>query len=156
MRNMPRLIEMRRHKGQGEADFPAEIQRVFEGMERQGNPWGIGQDRRDEWAEDLKIPRWGDGGQYDYLFYVGCMGSYDDRQKKVSRALGRILRQAGISFAILGLPEVCNGDSARRMGNEYLFQTLAKTNVEAWKGLNVTAGITQCPPRFNTLKNDYP
>ncbi len=154
--NIPRLIEMRRHKVQVEADFPPEIQRVFEGMERQGNPWGIGQDRRDEWAEDLKIPRWGDGGQYDYLFYVGCMGSYDDRQKKVSRALVRILRQAGISFAILGQAEVCNGDSARRMGNEYLFQTLAKTNVEAWKVLNVKAVITQCPHCFNTLKNEYP
>src|SRR5260370_40979076 len=139
MRNMPRLIEMRRHKGQGEADFPAEIQRVFEGMERQGNPWGIGQDRRDEWAEDLKIPRWGDGGQYDYLFYVGCMGSYDDRQKKVSRALVRILRQAGISFAILGQAEGCNRDSARPVGNEYLFPTVAKRKVERWKVPHRTA-----------------
>jgi Fe-S oxidoreductase len=154
--NIPRLIEMRRYKVQVEADFPPEIQRVFEGMERQGNPWGLGQDRRDEWAADLQIPRWNDGGHYEYLFYVGCMGSYDDRQKKVSRALVKILREAGISFAILGQVEVCNGDSARRMGNEYLFQTLAKTNVESWNGQNVKAVITQCPHCFNTLKNEYP
>src|SRR5215831_14000250 len=154
--NIPRLIELRRYKVQVEADFPQEIQRVFEGMERQGNPWGLGQDRRDEWAADLQIPRWGEGGPYDYLFYVGCMGSYDDRQIKVSRALVKILRQAGISFAILGQAEMCNGDSARRMGNEYLFQTLAKANVEAWNGLQVKAVITQCPHCFNTLKNEYP
>ena len=154
--NIPRLIEMRRYKVQVEADFPPEIQRVFEGMERQGNPWGLGQDRRDEWAADLQIPRWGDGGSYEYLFFVGCMGSYDDRQKKVSRALVKILRRAGISFAILGQSEMCNGDSARRMGNEYLFQTLAKANVESWNGLNLKAVITQCPHCFNTLKNEYP
>jgi Fe-S oxidoreductase len=87
---------------------------------------------------------------------VGCAGSYDDRQKKVSRALAKILKEAGVSFAILGKDEVCNGESARRLGNEYLFQTLAKTNVEAWKGLNVKAVITQCPHCFNTLKNEYP
>ena len=154
--NIPRLIEMRRYKVQVEADFPPEIQRVFEGMERQGNPWGLGQDRRDEWAADLQIPRWGDGGSYEYLFFVGCMGSYDDRQKKVSRALVKILRRAGISFAILGQSEMCNGDSARRMGNEYLFQTLAKANVESWSGLNLKAVITQCPHCFNTLRNEYP
>lgn len=154
--NIPRLIDMRRHKVQVEADFPPEIQRVFEGMERQGNPWGIGQDRRDEWAADLAIPRWGEGGPYEYLFFVGCAGSYDDRQKKVSRALVKILREAGISFAILGKEEMCNGESARRMGNEYLFQTLAKANVESWNAHHVKAVITQCPHCFNTLKNEYP
>jgi Fe-S oxidoreductase len=155
--NIPRLIDMRRYKVQVEADFPPEIQRVFEGMERQGNPWGLGQDRRDEWAEDLHLPHWGDGGgTYEYLFFVGCAGSYDDRQKKVSRALVKILREAGISFATLGKSEMCNGESARRMGNEYLYQTLAKANIEGWNGLGVKAVITQCPHCFNTLKNEYP
>jgi len=153
--NIPRLIDMRRYKVQVEADFPSEIQRVFEGMERQGNPWGLGQDRRDEWAEDLHLPQWGDGGTYEYLFFVGCAGSYDDRQRKVSRALVKILREAGVSFATLGKAEMCNGESARRMGNEYLYQTLAKGNVEAWNGLGVKAVITQCPHCFNTLKNEY-
>jgi Fe-S oxidoreductase len=154
--NIPRLIDMRRYKVQVEADFPPEIQRVFEGIERQGNPWGIGQDRRDEWAEDLALPRWSDGGNFEYLFFVGCAGSYDERQKKVSRALVKILREAGVTFATLAKDEVCNGETARRMGNEYLYQTMAKTNVETWNGLNVKAVITQCPHCFNTIKNEYP
>jgi Fe-S oxidoreductase len=154
--NVPRLIDMRRYQVQVEAQFPTEIQRVFEGIERQGNPWGLAQERRDEWAEDLKLPVWGDGGTYEYLFFVGCAGSYDDRQKKVSRAMVKILREAKISFATLAKGETCNGDPARRMGNEYLFQTLAKNNVETWNGMGVKAVITQCPHCFNTLKNEYP
>ncbi|MFZ5469712.1 MAG: (Fe-S)-binding protein [Myxococcota bacterium] len=154
--NVPRLIEMRRYKVQVEADFPPEIQRVFEGMERQGNPWGIGQDKRADWEEDLQVPKWSDGGKYEYLFFVGCAGSYDDRQKKVSRSMIRILKDAGVSFATLGKEEMCNGDSARRLGNEYLYQTLAKQNVESWNALGVKAVITQCPHCFNTLKNEYP
>ncbi|WNG30993.1 (Fe-S)-binding protein [Cystobacter fuscus] len=155
--NVPRLIDMRRYQVQVKAEFPPEIQRVFEGMERQGNPWGLGQDRRDEWAEDLALPTWGDGGgPYEYLFFVGCAGSYDDKQKKVSRALVKILREAGVSFATLSKQEMCNGDSARRMGNEYLYQTLAKTNVETWNAMGVKAVITQCPHCFNTIKNEYP
>jgi Fe-S oxidoreductase len=154
--NVPRLIEMRRYKVQVEADFPQELQRVFEGVERQGNPWGIGQDKRDEWAGELPIPQWGDGGEYEYLFFVGCAGSYDDRQKKVSRAMVKILHEAGVSFATLGKQEMCNGDPVRRAGNEYLYQTLAKANVEAWNGMGVKAIITQCPHCFNTIKNEYP
>lgn len=155
--NVPRLIDMRRYQVQVKAEFPPEIQRVFEGIERQGNPWGIGQDRRDEWAEDLALPTWGDGGgPYEYLFFVGCAGSYDDKQKKVSRALVKILREAGVSFATLSKQEMCNGDPARRMGNEYLYQTLARSNVEGWNALGVKAVITQCPHCFNTIKNEYP
>ncbi len=154
--NIPRLIDMRRYKVQVEADFPPEVQRVFEGMERQGNPWGVAQESRDAWAADLQLPVWGAGGPYEYLFFVGCAGSYDDRQKKVSRAMVRILREAGVSFATLGKAELCNGDSARRLGNEYLYQTLAKGNVEAWNAAGVKAVITQCPHCFNTLKNEYP
>jgi Fe-S oxidoreductase len=154
--NVPRLIDMRRFKVQVEADFPPEAQRVFEGMERQGNPWGVAQESRDAWAEDLRLPQWGDGGAYEYLFFVGCAGSYDDRQKKVSRAVVKILREAGVSFATLGKAETCNGDSARRLGNEYLYQTLAKGNVESWNAAGVRAVITQCPHCFNTLKNEYP
>ncbi|WP_163867649.1 (Fe-S)-binding protein [Myxococcus eversor] len=155
--NVPRLIDMRRYQVQVKADFPPEIQRVFEGMERQGNPWGLGQDRRDEWAEDLALPTWGDdGGPYEYLFFVGCAGSYDDKQKKVSRSLVKIMREGGVSFATLSKQEMCNGDSARRMGNEYLYQTMAKTNVESWNSMGVKAVITQCPHCFNTIKNEYP
>ena len=155
--NIPRLIDMRRYKVQVEADFPPETQRVLEGMERQGNPWGIGQDRRSEWAADLDLPHFNDGnGPYEFLFFVGCAGSYDDRMKKVSRAMVKILREAGVKFATLGTDETCNGDSARRIGNEYLYQTLAKTNVELFNSLGVKAVITQCPHCFNTIQNEYP
>jgi len=154
--NVPRLIDMRRYKVQVEADFPPELQRVFEGMERQGNPWGIGQDKRDEWEGDVPLPKWGDGGTYEYLFYVGCAGSYDDRMKKVSRAVAKVLTEAGVTFATLGKEETCTGDSARRGGNEYLYQTLAKMNVEAWNAKGIKTIVTQCPHCFNTIKNEYP
>lgn len=154
--NVPRLIDMRRYKVQVEADFPSELQRVFEGMERQGNPWGIGQDKRDEWEGDVALPKWGDGGEYEYLFYVGCAGSYDDRMKKVSKAVAKVLTEAGVKFATLGKEETCTGDSARRGGNEYLYQTLAKTNVETWNAKGIKAIVTQCPHCFNTIKNEYP
>ena len=154
--NVPRLIDMRRYKVQVEADFPPEIQRVFEGMERQGNPWGLGQEKRTEWEGDLTIPRFGDGGVYEYLFFVGCAGAYDQRMQKVTRALAKILLEGGVKFATLGNEETCTGDSARRAGNEYLFQTMAKANVEKWNAAGVKAIITQCPHCFNTIKNEYP
>jgi Fe-S oxidoreductase len=141
---------------QVDADFPPELQRVFEGIERQGNPWGLGQDRRDEWEGDQPLPKWGDGGEYEYLFYVGCAGSYDERMKKVSRAVARVLTEAGVKFATLGKEETCNGEVARRGGNEYLYQTVAKMNVEAWNARGVKAIVTQCPHCFNTIKNEYP
>jgi Fe-S oxidoreductase len=154
--NVPRLIDMRRYLVQVEANFPPELQRVFEGMERQSNPWGIGQDKRDEWEGEEKLPKWGDGGTYEYLFYVGCAGSYDDRMKKVSKAMAKVLTQAGVKFATLGKEESCTGDSARRAGNEYLYQTLAKANVESMNAKGIKAVITQCPHCFNTIKNEYP
>ncbi len=154
--NVPRLIDMRRYKVQVEADFPQELQRVFEGMERQGNPWGLGQDKRADWEGETPLPKWGDGGAYEYLFYVGCAGSYDDRMKKVSKAVAKVLTEAGVKFATLGQEEMCTGDSARRGGNEYLYQTLAKMNVEAWNGKGIKAIVTQCPHCFNTIKNENP
>ncbi len=154
--NVPRLIDMRRYKVQVEADFPVELQRVFEGVERQGNPWGLGQDKRDEWEGELPLPKWGDGGEYEYLFYVGCAGSYDERMKKVSRAVAKILTEAGVKFATLGKEETCNGELARRGGNEYLYQTMAKMNVESWNSKGIKAIVTQCPHCFNTIKNEYP
>lgn len=153
--NVPRLIDMRRYKVQVEADFPPELQRVFEGMERQGNPWGIGQHKRDEWEGETPLPKWGDGGTYEYLFYVGCAGSYDERMKKVSKAVAKILTEGGIKFATLGKEETCNGEVARRAGNEYLYQTMAKANVESWNSKGVKAIVTQCPHCFNTIKNEY-
>jgi Fe-S oxidoreductase len=154
--NIPRLVDMRRFQVQVEAQFPPELQRVFEGMERQGNPWGLGQEQRDEWEGALALPKWEEGSDYEYLFYVGCAGSYDERMKKVSRAMATLLQRAGLRFATLGKKEMCNGDPARRAGNEYLFQTLARANVETLNALGVKAIITQCPHCYNTLKNEYP
>jgi len=154
--NIPRLMDMRRFQVQVEAQFPAELQRVFEGMERQGNPWGLGQEAREEWEGELALPKWEEGSHYEYLFYVGCAGSYDERMKKVSRAMAVLLQRAGLSFATLGKQEMCNGDPARRAGNEYLFQTLAQANVETFNNLGIKAIVTQCPHCYNTLKNEYP
>jgi Fe-S oxidoreductase len=157
--NVPRLIDMRRYLVLTEANFPPEAQGAFEGMERQGNPWGMGSNKRDEWCADLGIPRAADvvarGEPLELLWFVGCAGSFDERQIKVSRAIVKILRAAGVKFAILGKEETCTGDSARRLGNEYLFQMLAQKNVETFAKYGVKKVLTQCPHCFNTIRNEY-
>jgi Fe-S oxidoreductase len=129
---------------------------VFKNLETQGNPWGIGSNRRTEWCEDLAIPRASEGGDFEYLFFVGCAGAFDDRQKKVSRAVVRILREAGVKFAILGEEETCNGEAARRLGNEYLFQQQATANVERLNAYGVKRILVQCPHCLNTIRNEFP
>ena len=153
--NVPRLIDMRRHDVLVESAFPEEAARVFKGIETQGNPWGIGSNRRADWCSDLAIPRPGDG-PFEWLFFVGCAGAFDDRQKKVSRAIVRILREAKVSFAILGEEETCTGDAARRLGNEYLFQLQAQSLVETLNGHGVAKILVQCPHCLNTLANELP
>ena len=152
---VPRLVDLRRHQVLVESAFPEEAARVFKNIETQGNPWGIGSNRRAEWCDDLAVPRASEG-DFEWLFFVGCAGAFDDRQKKVSRAIVKILRAAGVKFAILGEEETCNGDSARRLGNEYLFQTQASANVELMKGYGVKKVIAQCPHCLNTIKNEFP
>jgi Fe-S oxidoreductase/nitrate reductase gamma subunit len=154
--NVPRLVDMRRHQVLVESSFPDEAARVFKGIETQGNPWGIGSNKRTEWCEDLDVPRASAGAPFEWLFFVGCAGAFDDRQKKVSRAIVRILREAGVSFAILGEEETCNGEAARRLGNEYLFQLQAQANVETLNGRGVKKILVQCPHCLNTLKNELP
>ncbi len=157
---LPRIIDMRRNLVLMESRFPDAAARVFKGMETQGNPWGMGSNRRAEWCADLDVPTAASmkeaAQSYEYLFFVGCAGSFDDRQKKVSRALIQILKEAKVSFCILGEEETCTGDSARRLGNEYLFQALATQNVETLNGYGVRKIITQCPHCFNTLGKEYP
>ncbi len=154
--NVPRLIDMRRHQVLVESSFPDEASRVFKGIETQGNPWGIGSNRRAEWCADLDVPRASSGEPFEWLFFVGCAGAFDDRQKKVSRAIVRILREAKVSFAILGEEETCTGDAARRLGNEYLFQMQAQANVETLNGHGVKKILVQCPHCLNTLANELP
>jgi len=158
--HLPRIVDMRRNLVLMESRFPEEAARVFKGMEGQGNPWGMGSNRRAEWCADLDVPIAADlaraARSFEWLFFVGCAGSFDERQKKVSRALVKILKAANVDFCILGEEETCTGDSARRLGNEYLFQTLARQNAGTFKKYGVRKIITQCPHCFNTLANEYP
>ncbi len=112
-------------------------------------------DQRADWAEGLDLDVV-NGSAPEYVYWVGCAGSFDDRAKKISRAVAELLQRAGVSFAILGPREMCTGDPARRMGNEFLFQTLADQNVETMNGVGVTKVIANCPHCFNTLRNEYP
>ena len=151
-----KLVGMRRFLTLEESDFPAEAQLAFKGMERQGNPWNLAQADRGKWAEGLEVPTLAENPEAEYLFWVGCAGSYDAAGQKVSQSLVKLLKAADISFAILGTEESCTCESARRLGNEYLFQTATETNVELLKGYGVKKVITNCPHCLNTLKNEYP
>ena len=151
-----KIVDMRRHLVQEETRFPGELNRTFRGMETSSNPWGIGPEQRDAWAKDLDIHRLGEHGAAEYLYYVGCAGSFDERSKKTTRAFVKILKKANVSFAILGKEELCNGDTARRLGNEYLFQTMAASLIEVLDRYGVKKILTNCPHCFNTLKNEYP
>jgi Fe-S oxidoreductase len=152
-----KIAEMRRYLVLDRAEFPKEVQTAFRGMETNGNPWGMAAAARADWAKDLPVTTMAEaqGKQIDVLFWVGCAGSYEDRARKISRALVEILQSAGVSFAILGTEETCTGDSARRLGNEYLFQTLAQQNVEILNGYGVRKIVTNCPHCMNCLKNEY-
>ena len=129
-------------------------------MENQGNPWGMNQGERGDWADELEgvddRRRPASRSTHEYLYWVGCAGSFDDKNKKVTQAMAKLLQRAGIDFAILGPREMCTGDPARRSGNEYIFQMLAMQNIETLNGMGVKKIITQCPHCFNTLKNEYP
>jgi len=154
--HVPKVIDMRRYKVLTEADFAPELQLTCRNMENNSNPWGVGSHLRAEWAKDLGIQTLAENPDVEYLFYVGCSGSFDDRGKKISIAFAKILQEAGISFGILGNEEGCCGDSAMRAGNEYLFQALAQANIDVMNGYGVKKIITICPHGYNALKKDYP
>ncbi|MDD5541759.1 MAG: (Fe-S)-binding protein [Acidobacteriia bacterium] len=151
-----KIVDMRRHLVQDEARFPAELVKTFNGMETHSNPWGIGAHRRVEWAQGLEVPLIADHPDAEYLYFVGCAGSFDDRNKKTTAAFVRILKRAGVDFAILGTEEPCNGETARRLGNEYLFQNMARHAIEVLGQHHVKKIIVNCPHCFNTFKNEYP
>jgi Fe-S oxidoreductase len=155
VQNVPRLVDLRRHEVLAEAAMPEEAARVFRNLETQGNPWGIGSNKRADWCADLDVPRAADG-PFEWLFFVGCAGAFDERQKKVSRAIVSILRAAEVSFAILGEEETCTGDAARRLGNEYLFQQQAAANVETLNRHGVKKVLVQCPHCLNAVANELP
>jgi len=153
-----KILDMRRYLSLMESNFPAELGNAYRAMENQGNPWGMNQGERADWAQglDVQVVDPGEPLTAEYLYWVGCAGSFDDKNKKVTQAMAKLLRRAGIEVAILGPSEMCTGDSARRSGNEYLFQMLAMPNIEMLDGMGVKKIITQCPHCFNTLKNEYP
>lgn len=155
---LDKILDMRRYLTLMESDFPTELGIAYRGMENSGNPWGLSQSERGDWAKDLDVPILdpNDPFKHEYLYWVGCAGSFDDKNRKVSQALAKLLKRAGVDFAILGPSEMCTGDPARRSGNEYIFQMLATQNVEMLNGMGVKKIITQCPHCFNTMGNEYP
>jgi Fe-S oxidoreductase len=156
---LDKILDMRRYLSLMESNFPTELGNAYRSMENSGNPWGISQAERGDWAsklEGIEIIDGSDPLEAEYLYWVGCAGSFDDKNKKVSQAMARLLERADISFAILGPSEMCTGDPARRSGNEYIFQMLAMQNIEMFETMGVKKIITQCPHCFNTLANEYP
>jgi Fe-S oxidoreductase len=149
------MIDLRRNLVLSESNFPPELQTIFKNLETSGNPWGFSSYERAKWADGLNIPVFADNPNHEYLFWVGCAGSYDARYTKVTKALAEILKIGGIDFAILGNEESCNGDIAKRTGNEYLSQNLISMNLEHLKKYGIKKIITGCPHCFNSLKTDF-
>jgi Fe-S oxidoreductase len=151
------IVDMRRYLVLTESDVPPEVVRTFRNIEDNGNPWGISASFRADWAAGMDIPLLRDLDELpEYLFFVGCAGSFDDRQKQVTQSFARVLKAAGVTFAILGGEEKCTGDPARRIGNEYLYQICATANVETLNKYGVTKIITTCPHCFHTIAKEYP
>lgn len=150
------ILEVRKHQVLMEANFPPEMQETFTNLENQANPWGFSADTRADWARGMDIPLMSDRPEAEVLWYVGCAGSFDDRAKKISRALARVMQRAGVDFAILGPEESCNGDLARRSGNEYLAQILIQQNAEVFNQYGPKKIVTGCPHCFNIIKNEFP
>ena len=156
---LDKILDMRRYLSLMESNFPTELGNAYRSMENTGNPWGMSQADRGDWAEKFEGIEILDGSsplEAEYLYWVGCAGSFDDKNKKVTQAMAQLLQRSGISFSILGPSEMCTGDPARRSGNEYIFQMLATQNIETLNGMGVKKIITQCPHCFNTLANEYP
>jgi Fe-S oxidoreductase len=151
------IVDLRRHLVMVESRFPAEAEPMLRDVERQGNPWGKPQAERAGWAEglDVRVLEPGDPVP-EYLYWVGCAASYDERAREGARSTAKLLLAAGVDFAILGPLEACTGDPARRMGNEFVFQAYAEQNVETLNEAGVTKIVASCPHCFNTLANEYP
>ncbi|MBF0238268.1 MAG: (Fe-S)-binding protein [SAR324 cluster bacterium] len=156
--HVPRIIAMRQAQTLLFEAQPAEINTAYKGLERNYNPWGIGYDKRAKWAEGLDIPLMSQTKveDIDILMWVGCAGSFDDRNQKIAQATAKLLKHAGLKFAILGSEEKCTGDLARRSGNEMLYQMLAGENIEVLNQYKIKKIVTSCPHCLNALKNEYP
>ena len=155
------FVDMRRYQVLVESNFPSELNGLFKGLENKGNPWNMSPNARMDWAKDLPfdVKVVGDDieslDEVEWLFWIGCAGAYEDRAKKTARAVAELLNISGTTFGVLGNGETCTGDSARRAGNEFLFQSLAAQNVETFKEFKVKKVVSTCAHCFNTLKNEY-
>ena len=151
-----KIARMRTYQVSMESAFPQEAQAMFRNLENNGNPWGLGWRTREKWAEALGVPTLTENPDAEYLYWPGCSGALDARGKKVSAAVVALLRSADVSFAILGNEEKCCGDSARRLGNEYVYYLLAQENIETLNAYGVKKIVTQCPHCLQVLSRDYP
>src|SRR5699024_3917171 len=156
------ILDLRRYQALIADEFPNELNGLVKNLEKSGNPWGVNASKRMDWASDLPFEVKQVGVDVDsldeveWLFWVGCAGAFEDRAKKTTQAVAELLHTAGVSFAVLGDGESCNGDPARRAGNEFLFQMLAQSNVEVLAEAKATKIVVTCAHCFNTLKNEYP
>jgi Fe-S oxidoreductase len=151
------IVDLRRSRLMVDAAFPAEAEPMLRDVERASNPWGKPQTERAAWAAELgvRVLEPGDPAP-EYLYWVGCAASFDERAKKSAESTAKLLQKAGVDFAILGPREGCTGDPARRIGNEYLFQAHAEQNVSTLNEAGVTKIVASCPHCFNTIGNEYP
>jgi Fe-S oxidoreductase len=152
--HVPRIVDMRRHLVETKAKFPEELLTLFENMEQRSNPWGIAPADRTKWAADINVQPF-DKDKTENLFYVGCAGAFDARNRSTTLSIAKILDKSGVSWGTLGRDEMCCGDSLRRLGNEYVFDRMAKDNIKMFNDRGVKKIITQCPHCYSTLKNDY-
>jgi Fe-S oxidoreductase/nitrate reductase gamma subunit len=150
------IVDMRRYQALTTGKVPKSVADALRNIERQGNPWGIPAQDRLIWSEGLNLRELAPGDETDVLYFVGCASAFDDRNKKVARSFVHLLQKANVNFGVLGFDETCCGETARRMGNEYLFQVFAEQNLEAMRKIKFNRIVTQCPHCFNTLKNEYP
>ena len=149
------ILRARQNLVMMESNFPQDAMETFEKMENYGNPWGLSPQDRENWMDGLDVPLMREKKNTDVLYWAGCSGAYDSRGREISQSVAKILNEAKIDYACLGNEETCTGDSARRIGNEYLFQTMAEQNKETFEQYNFKKIVTQCPHCFTTLKNDY-
>jgi len=157
--HVDKIIDMRRYLVLTDGKAEAEVNRAFQNLERQSNEWGQNRRTRGDWAKDLDVRTFGEleeGEQVEWLFYVGSSASFDVRNQKIAQAFAKLLTEAGVNFAILGEEEESDGDSARRLGNEFLYQSLVEANIEIFNTYGVKKIVTTCPHAFNTFLNEYP
>ena len=156
-----KIVGLRQHLVLDQGEVPPELAAALRGMETNSNPWNLSSMDRAKWAKGVDVRTLGsldaeEAKEVEYLLYVGCAGSFDDRAKKIALAMVNLLNEAGVDYAILGKEEMCTGDVARRAGNEYLFQSMVQLNVEVFEKYDIQKIITICPHCFNTFKNEYP